>query len=170
MKSTPLLFACMASLALARAIGERQNTPNTVQADSCDAQGVVSTKTNAATAATSQTQEEVEERVKEHCGRFRDDTEEKRVCNRSVQRCAAQVRPNTKVEEFLECVDKLQACFAFASYGDDDKCVAKAQQCREQHKLPLGELTKLNECLKIDFPPQKLLYFGPPGKSGKSAS
>ncbi|KAF5129819.1 hypothetical protein E5D57_006150 [Metarhizium anisopliae] len=160
----------MASLALAGAIDERQNRPNPADADrgNMNDEGVV-TKTNAARSATSLTQEEVEERVKEHCGRFGDDTDKKSVCKRSVRQCAGQVHRDSEIKEFLECIDNVQACFDFWPHESYKECYAKAQTCRKQHKLPLGELTKLTECLKIYYPPLKF-WVDPSGESGKSAS
>lgn len=151
MKYTPLLFACMASLALAGAIGERQNTPNTVQADGCDAPGVVSTNTNAILTATSQPPKSAAERVKEHCGRFGNE-KDKKACNFTARQCTGRVARDAKIDEFLGCVDEAQACSSFPLSDPNDQCVANAKRCKKEQNLPLGELTKLAECAKVGIP------------------
>ncbi|KID96447.1 Trypsin- protease, partial [Metarhizium majus ARSEF 297] len=139
MKSTPLLLACMASLALAGAIGERQNTPNTVQADGCDVP------------AASQPPKSATERVKEHCGRFGNDTD-KNACNLAARKCTGRVARDAKIDEFLGCVDEAQACSSFEFSRQNDQCVTNAKRCKKEQNLPLGELTKLAECAKVGVP------------------
>lgn len=147
MKSTPLLFACMASLALAGAIGERQNTPSTVQADSRDAQGVVSTNTNAAPTATSQPEKSDAERVKEHCGRFGKERGDRETCDYAAITCQGRVRRADEIDKFLQCMDAIQACSRV--WFTRGKCWVNAMSCHKKQNLPLGDLDKLFECAKV---------------------
>ncbi|KID85101.1 Trypsin- protease [Metarhizium guizhouense ARSEF 977] len=132
MKSTPLLLACMASLALAGAIGDRQNAPNAVQADG-------------------QPPKSAAERVKEHCGRVGNE-KDKKACNFAARQCTGRVARDAKIDEFLGCVDEAQACSSFALSDPNDQCVANAKRCKKEQNLPLGELTKLAECAKVGIP------------------
>ncbi|KJK73550.1 hypothetical protein H634G_11186 [Metarhizium anisopliae BRIP 53293] len=94
-----------------------------------------------------QLQKSVDERLQEHCGRF-ENVQEKEACRFAATRCTARVARDATIEEFLNCVDRAQVCADFQFAKQHGQCFDKAKTCKEENKLPLGELTKLAECAK----------------------
>ncbi|KID83811.1 extracellular trypsin protease [Metarhizium guizhouense ARSEF 977] len=58
---------------------------------------------------------------------------------------AREVSPDAPELELLECIDRIQIC------ADQDQCVANAKVCKEQEKLPVGDLVNLARCAKKDL-------------------
>lgn len=82
-----------------------------------------------------------------HCTRPENDVIQ---CFNALVYCEArEVSPDAPELEFLECIDRIQICA-----GQDtrtDQCVANAKVCKEQEKLPVGDLVNLAQCAKKDL-------------------
>ncbi|KID85044.1 trypsin- protease [Metarhizium guizhouense ARSEF 977] len=89
-----------------------------------------------------------EQQLQDHCGRSGND---KDACMFAARRCTGQVKPDAKMPEFLQCVDMMQVCGEQDVADKTDQCIANAKVCREQEKLPLGDLDKLSRCAKKDL-------------------
>lgn len=87
----------------------------------------------------------VDQQLQKHCGRFGND-QEKEACRFAATRCTARVPRDATIEEFLNCVDRAQVCADFQFAKQHDQCFDKAKACKEENKLPLGELTELAKC------------------------
>ncbi|KAK8925559.1 Chymotrypsinogen A [Metarhizium anisopliae] len=60
-----------------------------------------------------------------------------------------EVSPDAPVLELLECIDRIQICADQNTRAD--QCVANAKVCKEQEKLPVGDLVNLARCAKKDL-------------------
>ncbi|KJK77159.1 hypothetical protein H634G_07580 [Metarhizium anisopliae BRIP 53293] len=89
-----------------------------------------------------------EQQLQDHCGRSGND---KDACMFAARRCTGQVKPDATMLEFLQCVDVMQVCGEQDVADKTDQCIANAKVCREQVKLPLGDLDKLSQCAKKDL-------------------
>ncbi|KFG79895.1 trypsin- protease [Metarhizium anisopliae] len=89
-----------------------------------------------------------EQQLQDHCGRSGND---KDACMFAARRCTSQVKPDATMLEFLQCVDMMQVCGEKDVADKTDQCIANAKVCREQEKLPLGDLDKLSQCAKKDL-------------------
>jgi hypothetical protein len=82
-----------------------------------------------------------------HC--TRPDTDVAQCFNALLFCQAREVSPDAPELELFECIDRIQIC------ADQDarldQCVAKAKVCKEQEKLPLGDLVNLARCAKKDL-------------------
>lgn len=137
MKSTPLLFACMASLSLAAAIGERQEGPErgsddwweeffeneqrvitklNTNAASTVTSPPVSTNTNAAPTATSQPEKSDWEWVKEHCDRWGGQRGKKERCYYAARQCTGRVFPTDGIDKYLGASTQSRPAPAFGSH------------------------------------------------------
>ncbi|KAF5125063.1 Trypsin [Metarhizium anisopliae] len=82
-----------------------------------------------------------------HCTRPENDVIQ---CFNALLFChARELSPDAPVLEHLECIDRIQIC---ADQNTRlDQCVANAKVCKEQEKLPLGDLVNLARCAKKDL-------------------
>ncbi|EFY91618.1 hypothetical protein MAC_02208 [Metarhizium acridum CQMa 102] len=90
-------------------------------------------------------QSEADKQLQTHCGRSGNE----KTCMRAAFRCTGQVEKDAPIRQFLEFVDRMQVCAD--QDNDTDKCIAKAKECKEKDKLPLGDVAKLAQCAKKDL-------------------
>ncbi|KID72311.1 Trypsin [Metarhizium brunneum] len=82
-----------------------------------------------------------------HCTRPENDVMQ---CFNALLFChARELSPDAPVLEHLECIDRIQICADQKTRLD--QCVANAKVCKEQEKLPVGDLVNLARCAKKDL-------------------
>lgn len=87
-----------------------------------------------------------DQRLQEFCGRLEDEKQNK-ACRSAATRCTGRVQRGASMDEFLNCVDRVQVCADYKA-PKHDQCFRYAEACKEEQKLALGELTDLATCAR----------------------